>query len=111
MNFMRAVVIVLTPLAHARGVAPAFPLFQNGMFFSGHTAAVMLFAMLTDPARAPGLRRLQFVLLGTVIVALLISRGHYTIDIVGGALVAYFIEHEWRCGSLFDPVKRLVYGR
>lgn len=109
MYLLRAAIMVLTPLAHARGGGPpAFPLFQHGMFPSGHTAAALLFAFLTDAGRAPRLRVAQFALLAIVIAALLISRGHYSIDIVGGALLAYFVDREWTNGSLFDPVKRFV---
>lgn len=112
MYLLRAVLMVLTPLAHARGEGPIqmFPLFQNGMWPSGHTAAALLFAWMTDARRAPGLRTVQVVLAVVVIVALIVSRGHYSIDIVGGVLLAYFVEREWRLGKLFGPVKRLVYG-
>jgi membrane-associated phospholipid phosphatase len=109
MYLFRAVLIVLTPLAHARGEGPpAFPLFQNGMFPSGHTAAALLFAWMTDARRAPRLRRAQYVLLAVVVVCLVISHGHYSIDIVGGALLAYFVHREWTSGTLFATVKRFM---
>lgn len=110
MYLLRAALILLTPLAHARGEGPptAFPLFTNGMFPSGHTAVALLFAWLTDASRAPLLRRAQYALLVVVIAGLLVSHGHYSIDIVGGAMLAYFVHREWTRGRLFGPVKRLV---
>jgi membrane-associated phospholipid phosphatase len=111
MYLLRAATMVLTPLANARGEGPAaFAFFQYGMFPSGHTAATLLFAWLTDAERAPRLRRLQYGLLAVVIIALLVSRGHYSVDIAGGALLAYFVHREWTRGSLLDPVKRYVLG-
>lgn len=110
MYLLRAALVLLTPLAHARGEGPptAFPLFINGMFPSGHTAAALLFFWLTDAGRAPVLRRAQLALFVVVVAGLLISHGHYSIDIVGGALLAYFVHREWTRGRLFGPLKRLM---
>lgn len=109
MYLLRAVIMLLTPLANAHGEgAFVFPLVQYGMFPSGHSAAVLLCVRLTDPARAPGLRRLMFGLAATVWIALIVSRGHYSIDVVGGMLLAYFVDMEWRHGRLFGPVTRWV---
>jgi hypothetical protein len=43
-------------------------------------------------------------------ITLLLAHGHYSIDIAGGVLLAYFVFHEWNSGSVFGPLKRLVYG-
>ncbi|MDP2300031.1 MAG: phosphatase PAP2-related protein [Coriobacteriia bacterium] len=111
MYALRAALIVLTPLAGPRTEEVAmFPLFANGMFPSGHTALALLFVHFTDRAIAPGLRRLQVALTVTVIVMLLLSRGHYSIDIAGGALLAYFVAHEWTRGRLFELLRRYVAG-
>ena len=48
------------------------------------------------------------ILAAIVVLGLLLSRSHYSIDIAGGALLAYFVEREWTDGHLFDPLKRLV---
>lgn len=112
MYFLRAGIMILNPLANAHGPGPyVFPLIQNGMFPSGHVAVAVLFTRLTDAKRAPGLRRLQAVLAIVVGAALVLSHGHYSIDIVGGMLLSYFVEREWMVGHLFDPVKRLIAPR
>lgn len=109
MYLLRAAIMLLTPLANAHGEgAFVFPLVQYGMFPSGHSAAVLLCVRLIDPTRAPGLRRLMLTLAVTVWVALIVSRGHYSIDVVGGVLLAYFVEMEWRHGTLLGPVTRWV---
>jgi membrane-associated phospholipid phosphatase len=109
MYLLRAALISLTPLANAHGDgAFAFPAVQHGMFPSGHSAATLLFVLLTDPRRAPGLRRLLLVLAAIVWVTLLVAHGHYSIDVVGGLLLAYFCEREWSLGTLFDPLKRAI---
>lgn len=109
MYLLRAPMLVLTPLAAARdGSVIAFPLFVNGLFPSGHTALAMLLVYLTRTGRAPRLRAVQVALLIVVVVSMLFSRGHYSIDIVGGLLLGYFVSREWRNGRLFGPLKRLV---
>ncbi|MGB4581128.1 MAG: hypothetical protein WBI91_04600 [Coriobacteriia bacterium] len=109
MYLLRAALLVLTPFANANNGAPAaFPLFQYGMFPSGHTAAVFLLARFTDAKTAPAVRRAECVLAAIVVLGLLLSRSHYSIDIAGGALLAYFVEREWTDGHLFDPLQRLV---
>jgi membrane-associated phospholipid phosphatase len=109
MYLMRSVLLVLTPLANARDGLPAqFPLFQYGMFPSGHTAVVVLCAMWVDRRTAPGVKRVAVSLALVVCLGLLLAHSHYAIDIAGGALLAYFVDREWRQGWLLEPVKRLV---
>lgn len=109
MYLFRSVMMVLTPLADAYGPGIfVFSLEQHGMFPSGHVAAMVLFTRLTDARDAPVLRRLQFVLTAICAVAMVLAHGHYSIDVVGGLLLGYFVEKEWTDGSLFEPVKRLV---
>lgn len=109
MYLLRAALLVLTPFANANDGAPAaFPLFQYGMFPSGHTAAMLLLARFTDVQTAPLTRAFEYALAAVVVLGLLLSRSHYSIDIAGGALLAYFVEREWAAGHLFDPLKRLV---
>ena len=109
MYLLRAGISVLTPLAVARDSAVlSFPLFGNVLFPSGHTALAFLLARLTDRTRAPGLRTAQIVLLGVIIVTMLLSRGHYSIDIAGGLLLGYFVSGEWRPAGLFGPIRRRV---
>lgn len=107
---LRAAIMVLTPLALAHGDGDYYallPIVQNGDI-SGHAGAALLCYLLVDPAREPRLRRL---LLGLAVVesaALLLSRSHYSIDIVGGLLLAYFVWREWTGGSVFAHLKRLL---
>lgn len=111
MYLLRAVMIVLTPLAAPYGVEQPFgfmPMIQNGMWPSGHAAATMLCVLLIDRRRAPWLSRAALVFAVAEWVSLLLARGHYSIDIIGGLLLAYFVYHEWVCGRLFNPLKRLV---
>lgn len=109
MYLIRAGISVLTPLAVARTSAVlAFPFFGNVLFPSGHTALALLLARLTDRTRAPALHSAQIVLLGVIVVTMLLSRGHYSIDIVGGLLLGYFVISEWKTGGLFGPLERLA---
>ncbi|MDO8847199.1 MAG: phosphatase PAP2-related protein [Coriobacteriia bacterium] len=109
MYLLRAPMLVLTPLAAARdGSAIPFPLFVNTLFPSGHTALALLIVLFTDAGRTPRLRTVQAWLLGVVIVTMLFSRGHYSIDIVGGLLLGYFVSREWAEGQLFGRLRRAV---
>lgn len=114
---LRSIAVPLTPLAspHAGMVSTGvfagsqglFP-GQNGMFPSGHSANVLMCYLLIDGEQDPWLRGTALVLCVAEWVALLLSRMHYSIDIVGGLLIAYFVFTEWKRGRLFDPIKRLV---
>ena len=110
---IRSVLMVLTPLAHSYagpGNFGAMPLDQLGMFPSGHAGASLICFMMIDADRAPVLRRLTLAFAVTQWVALLLSHGHYSIDVAGGMLLAYFVYREWDDGPLFRPLRRLVHG-
>ena len=108
MYLLRAGMIVLTPLAPAYGEGFfVFPQEQYGTFPSGHTALLTLVALLV-PDDQPGLRRFQWSMVAVMIAGLLLARGHYSIDIVGGLLLAYFVATVWRHGSLFSPITKLT---
>lgn len=110
MYLSRAVLMVLTPLAPAQGEGPfIFSPQQYGMFPSGHVAAVVLLALLT-PRNRPGPRRVQWLMLLLMVAGLLLARGHYSIDVVGGLLLGYVVVHTWRSGRLFGRFSR-VTGR
>jgi hypothetical protein len=111
MYLIRSFLMVLTPLASAYqrpGNFGMVPLDQLGMFPSGHVAAALLCFLLIDAGRAPGMKRLALALMLTQWTALLLSHGHYSIDIAGGILLGYFVWREWEDGTLLDPVKRLM---
>ncbi|WP_122263400.1 phosphatase PAP2-related protein [Ornithinimicrobium cerasi] len=108
MYLLRAGIMVLTPLAPAQGEGPFIFTPQNyGMFPSGHVAAMTLLALLT-PVDRPGLRRLQWLLVLLMSAGLLLARGHYSIDVVGGLLLASFVVHTWRHGRLFARLSRVT---
>ncbi|MHB1451695.1 MAG: phosphatase PAP2-related protein [Coriobacteriia bacterium] len=109
MYLFRAAMIVLTPLGSAQGEGPfVFSVQQYGMFPSGHMAAVLILVLLTSASRAPALHRVQILLATLELTGLILAHGHYSIDVVGGMLLAYFVVHVWTEGRLFDPLKRLI---
>lgn len=111
MYVIRAGMMVLTPLASAHGNGTRFgflPLVQNGMYPSGHTAAALLCVLLVDRKRAPVLRVTALACACTVWIGLILSRAHYSIDIAGGLLLAYFVWREWTSGSVMGRLKRLI---
>jgi len=109
MYLLRAALTVLTPLAQDRpGSVLPFPLFQNGLFPSGHTAVALLLLLLVGRRNAPHMHAAAVTLLAVMVITMLISRGHYSIDIAGGALLAYFVWREWSDGGLFGPLRDAV---
>lgn len=111
MYLLRAVLTVLTPLAPAQGEEPfIFHPQQYGMFPSGHTAAGTLLLLLTPPERT-GPRRAQWLALALMVAGLLLARGHYSIDIVGGLLVGYVVVHAVRTWRLLAPLTGRGPGR
>jgi len=109
MYIFRAAIMVLTPLASSQGDKPfVFTVQQYGMFPSGHIAASLILVLLTSAALAPVLRPVQWGLFVMEGAGLVLAHGHYSIDLVGGLLLAYFVVHMWTTGTLFDPLKRLT---
>ena len=53
---------------------------------------------------------MQWSMVVLMSAGLVLAQGHYSIDVVGGLLLAYFVVHTWRCGRLFEPLSR-VTGR
>jgi len=102
MFMLRGFVITLTPLGQIQPPAENYAedhwiaqTFYHGMFYSGHTASSMIQVMFFHRFKMRGVR-LSWVLLPLTtiqIIALLGSHQHYTIDIFGGLMVAYFIVH------------------
>ena len=111
MEIFRAVIIVLTPLAGPLGNGAFYGIIhatQNGEFPSGHVASAFLFFLFIDPSDAPVLRKVMLALVIVECASLLLSRGHYSVDIVGGLLLSYFVYHEYAEGKLFNWLKPLV---
>lgn len=97
MELLRAVINLLTPLAGPLGNGAHYGFIhtiQNGEFPSGHAASVFLCFLLVDREEAPRVRLALGVCLVVEVVALLVSHGHYSIDIVGGLLLSYFV-YNW----------------
>jgi hypothetical protein len=100
MYLLRSFVINLTPLAQIQRPEDNFPeshiiaqTFYHGMFYSGHTASSFIQAFFFKGYRH---QWLLFVLASGAAFALIASHSHYTIDVVGGFFVAYFITNvDW----------------
>lgn len=93
-HLLRSLIIILNPVGDSftetgyHGIFPGSDLSQ-GMFPSGHTATVFLIYLLTEK-NSP--HRLSMLLLVSLeIISLLVSKGHYSIDIIGGILLAYSV--------------------
>lgn len=116
LQYIRILCLYFIPLAPPEGIIPLSdpvlemvayrqePLLQD-LFFSGHTATCVVFALLTRDHRYlfP-----VFVAISLVMAwMLLVQHCHYTIDILGGiffAMLAYqIVIHSWKKLSLPIP--------
>ena len=92
-QILRGVFIILTPFVNhlgfegAQSVFKGFSKYELGVFPSGHTEVSVMYAFLSK-----GIYRwiLAIITFG-IILSLLFSRGHYSIDILSGLLFAYAI--------------------
>lgn len=94
---LRDIIVVLNPFGGPLGNYVHYGLttiHQNGQFTSGHTAIVMLAYFLVDKKESPILKTALLVSIVVEIIALLLSHGHYTIDIIGGFLLSYVVFYE-----------------
>ena len=62
--------------------------FTNEFVFSGHTAIPFLFFLFF---RTPGLKRLMFTGSVVMAVSVLLSRNHYTVDVIAAFFVGYSV--------------------
>ncbi len=95
MFLLRSFVITLTPLAQIQPPSENYAqthliaqTFYHGMYYSGHTASAFIQAFYVKGHR---LQPVVFLLVCVQAFALLASHSHYTIDVVGGFFVAYFV--------------------
>lgn len=96
---LRSVLIVLTPLGGALGNNMYYGITtiqQFGAFPSGHTIMVALTYMLISKEKSSSFKNLALASVIIEVISLILSRGHYSIDIVGAFLVCYFVVNEMR---------------
>ncbi|MBI5011195.1 MAG: hypothetical protein HZB98_16405 [Bacteroidia bacterium] len=113
---VRGVFIVLTPFGNPPLFEGSDPLFNGfskyelGVYPSGHTGNVfMLFMLVNDSVY----KKIILACLVVVIIALLLSHGHYSIDIFSGVFFAYAIrsygiKHFWMFDLSKTVEKRMV---
>ncbi|MBP9818014.1 phosphatase PAP2 family protein [Candidatus Shapirobacteria bacterium] len=94
--FIRSFLILLTPTSNSFGIVEytdllSFTKYPSGMFPSGHTICAFLSYLFIKSHPNKSLHTLMFLLLILEIMALIASHGHYSIDIVGGLMLAYII--------------------
>lgn len=96
----RALLMVLTPLMRPTGVdLPSHGIFreimtQFGMFPSGHVGLTALLYFLIDGSEYRKFKQLYLYLLVIYSVLMIISLGHYSIDVVGGIMLGYIVVNE-----------------
>ena len=112
MEIFRAAIIILTPLAVPYDAATHFTVNETirnwGEFPSGHIATMLLFYLIVAREDAPGIKRTLAVLIAAEIVVLLVSHSHYSVDIVGGLLLGYFVYHAYYGSRLFARLRLLL---
>lgn len=96
---LRAFLIILTPLGGPNGNMAKYgiaTIMQHGEFPSGHTALVITAVMLiTAKTKTDKIFKTILIILAIAeIAALLLSHGHYSVDIVGGYLITYLVINE-----------------
>lgn len=91
----RGIMAIMTPLGRPTGNLDTYGLgalltvYQHGMFPSGHAYLAAVIYFLIDRAVAPRLKMATGILAIAEIVTTLLSHGHYSIDLVGGVMLAY----------------------
>jgi membrane-associated phospholipid phosphatase len=92
-NLIRAGFIYLTPLGNphpASGLGLAF-LPSGGMFPSGHVGAMFLFFLFALKSKSKYWSIYFMILLVIEVISMILSRGHYTIDMIGALFIAFTI--------------------
>ncbi len=95
--FIRAFLMILTPLGRPTGNGVPYGLFkfigiiQHGMFPSGHVALSFFIYLIILRDTHKGLKNAAGILCILQIAVLVLSRGHYSIDIAGGLLISWTV--------------------
>jgi membrane-associated phospholipid phosphatase len=112
MEVFRAIIMIFTPLAAPYDAATHFSAVSGvrnwGEFPSGHAATMLLFYLIIDKDEAPGIKTALLWMNVAEIFALLMSHSHYSIDIVGGLLLGYFVYYEYYRGRMFAWLRPLL---
>jgi membrane-associated phospholipid phosphatase len=93
--FLRGALMALTPLGRptgnldSYGVAILVNLKQHGMWPSGHVSLVSAIYFLIDGRKQPEFKWAAGLLGLAEMITLILSRGHYSIDVVGGVMLGY----------------------
>lgn len=93
----RGLLMILTPLGRptgnldSYGVSVLVGLKQHGMFPSGHTMLAMAIYYLIDGKRHRGFKRAAGLLALAEMITLILSRGHYSIDVAGGVMLSRLV--------------------
>ncbi len=95
---LRAILIILTPFGSSLDDPTkqygATNIQQNGSFPSGHTIMVVVAFILLDKRDNLWVRALLGLSVIVEVVCLLISHGHYSLDIAGSFMAAYIACYE-----------------
>ena len=95
----RAILMALTPLGQpvgnneTMGIGLLLNIYQHGMFPSGHTYLTAVIFFLIDRERAPRLKIATGIFCALEMICLLLSHAHYSIDLVGGLMVAFLTKY------------------
>jgi membrane-associated phospholipid phosphatase len=93
---IRSITILLNPFGGPLGNVVHYGLtniHQYGQFPSGHVFLVTAIYYLIDRRQLPRYKQLALLSVFVELISLLLSRGHYSIDIIGGLLLGYFSFH------------------
>lgn len=96
MEIFRSILTVATPVGDVFGNNIYYGLTQirqYGNFPSGHFASSFLCYYFIDRGQAAILSRLALIGIWVEGISLILSRGHYSIDLFGGFCIAYFALH------------------
>jgi membrane-associated phospholipid phosphatase len=92
--FFRSFMILLNPFGGYYGNESTYGIStikQYGAFPSGHTGFAVVCYLMSDKLKSKPIHYMLWFLVVGEIVALLLSRGHYGVDIAGGLLLGYYV--------------------
>lgn len=102
MYIARAIIMIFTPLMRPTGVdMPSHGFFreymtQLGMFPSGHVALIATMYFDISGKKYEILKKIMYFILIFSSIFMIISRGHYTIDVIGGVMLGYIVVNEYK---------------